>query len=813
MLFHYLLVAKRNLIRQRSFSAINIVGLALGMTCFLLIFLWVQDEKKKDNFHENAAQLYTIYQTFNANGELGGGYPTPDDLAEEMKKVFPEMQYATSYATGYELPWGHPETFQVGEKIHKFEGSRAGKDFFKMFSYELAAGTPEAALKDITSLSISRRMAELFFGTPENALGKTIRFENYLDFEVTGVFENVSSHSSLQFDYLINWEIVMAGKVAQASVNTRTFVQLEEHANANHVANKIKHFRDNHIDESAGYKVELGLQPYGDQYLQSNFVNGKPNGGRIEYVRIFSGVAIFILLIACINFMNLATARSMKRAKEVGVRKVVGSSRYHLLGQFFGESILLSFLAFLLSLALLHLILPTFNAFTDKQMSSSFADPSSWVLFISLVVITGIVAGSYPALFLSSLKPVRVLKGVVRFTSSAVFFRKGLAVFQFSLSIILLIATFVVSRQTDFVQNSHLGYDRENLIYVRLEGELQSENNYLMFKELVSKMPGIASIDRTSEAPHSMSFGVADAIDWDGKNKEITVGSNNQNAVQFENRQGSKEVVFYPSSVGYDFLELMNLSVVEGRGFSREFQTDSAAFMINETAVKQMGIKDPIGKWISAWDKKGHIIGVLKDFHIHSFHEQIKPVILDVKEDLYFGIIMIRTEPGKTKEALASLETVYKDINPSYPFTYQFLDQEYDNLYRNEKVLAKLSNVFAIVAIIISCLGLLGLVMFSTEQRIKEIGIRKVLGATELNIVNLLSKDFLLIVLISFCIAAPVAGYFMDQWLQGFAFKIDLSWWIFALAGATALFIALFTISVQAIQAAIANPTKSLKVE
>jgi ABC-type antimicrobial peptide transport system permease subunit len=380
----------------------------------------------------------------------------------------------------------------------------------------------------------------------------------------------------------------------------------------------------------------------------------------------------------------------------------------------------------------------------------------------------------------------------VRFTRAAIWFRKGLAVFQFALSIILLIATLVVSRQTNYVEHTHLGYDRENLIYIRVEGTLNPK--YAVFKEQASKMPGIEMVDRSSEAPHAMGFTVADAINWEGKEKDASVG-------------------FKPTSVGFDFIKLMNLKIVEGRDFSRAYATDSAAFMINEEAVKQMGLKDPIGKWVSAWDKKGHIIAVLKDYHTNSFHEPMNPLIMDVKEDLYFGVIMVRTEPGKTKEALTSLETVCKDINPNYPFVFQFLDVEYDKLYRNEQVTAKLSNVFALVAILISCLGLLGLVMFSAEQRIKEIGIRKVLGATVTNIVRLLSKDFLALVVVSFVIAAPVAGYFMNEWLQGFAFKISLSWWIFALAGGGALLIALLTIGVQAIQSAIVNPVKSLRAE
>jgi ABC-type antimicrobial peptide transport system permease subunit len=546
------------------------------------------------------------------------------------------------------------------------------------------------------------------------------------------------------------------------------------------------------VDKNDDVKIEIGLQRYGDQYLFSSFVNGKPQSGRIEYINIFSGVAVFILVMACINFMNLATARSIKRAKEIGVRKVVGSSRASLIAQFFGESMLLSFFALILSLSLTLILLPVFNSFTDKQISFPVNETSSWLFLICLMLLSGLVAGSYPALFMSSLKPARILKGMVRFSGASIWFRKGLAGFQFVLSMVLLIATFVVSRQTDYIQHAHLGYDRENLLYIRVEGELNPK--YAVFKEQASRMPGIAMVDRSSEAPHAMGFTVSGPINWEAKPKDASIG-------------------FKPTSVGFDFLKLMNLKIAEGRGFSKAHATDTSAFMVNEEAVKQMGLKEPIGAWVSAWDKKGHIIGVLKNYHTNSFHEPIKPLIVDVKEDLYFGVIIVRTEPGKTEEALASLEKVYRDINPNYPFAYQFVDQEYDKLYRNEQVTAKLSNAFAGLAIMISCLGLLGLVMFSAEQRTKEIGIRKVLGATVSNIVRLLSQDFLKLVLIAFCIAAPLAGYVMNQWLQNFAYKIELSLWVFIASGATTLLVALITMSVQAIKSAVADPVHSLRSE
>lgn len=812
---HYLTVAIRNVARYKAFSAINITGLALGMTCCLFIFLWVQDERRIDNFHTNGETLYNVYQSVYANGQVSADYSTPFRnregrtylLLDGIRQAVPEIEHIAFYATGYELPWGHPETFQVGDRLHKLEGSRASEDFLTMFSYPVIAGDARTALKDLSSIAISRKMAEMFFDTPENAIGKTMRHENRLDLMVTAVFENVPPQSTVKFDFLINWESHMTGRVEWASGTIRTMMQLSKTADVRAVEDKMNRFVQAQLDKKQPFRIQLGLQPYRDQYLVSNFVNGKPDGGRIEYVNIFTGVAIFILIIACINFMNLATARSVKRAKEVGVRKVVGSSRSSLIGQFLGEAIVLSFLSLVLSLALVHLLLPAFNTFTGKQIVSPVTSLSSWLVLAALMLFTGFVAGSYPALFLSSLKPARILKGVMRFSGSALWFRKSLAVFQFVISIVLLIVTVVISRQTSYVQHTHLGYDRENLIYIRVEGELSKYDKYMAFKEEASRMPGIAMIDRSSEAPHAMGFVVDD---FDGQSET----SDDNDAIKWEGKEKGASVGFKPVSVGFDFLKIMDLKIAEGRDFSRAVSTDSAdAFMVNEEAVKQMGMKDPIGKWISAWKKKGHIIGVLKDYHTHSLHEPIKPLIVDVKEYEYFGVIIARTEPGKTREALASLEQVYKAINPNFPFDYQFLDLEYEKLYRNEEIVAKLSNIFAVLAIMISCLGLLGLVMFAAEQRTKEISIRKVLGATVTNIVTLLSKDFVKLVGISFLIAAPVGGFLMQQWLDGFAYKIDLAWWIFVFAGASALLVALFTVSFQAIAAALTNPVKSLRSE
>jgi len=803
MLKNYLKIAWRNISRHKIHTAINVSGLALGMTCCLFIFLWVRDEKSIDNFHNHGKELYTLYQTVSADGKVDGSYNLPITfgngrptfLLEDLKEAVPEVQASTFYKTGYELPWGHPESFRAGEKILKMEGSRAGKDFFKVFSYPLIAGDPATVLREIGNIVISRKMAENLFGSPAKAIGQTVRYEDRSDFVVSGVFENVPKESSMHFDFLFSWEAQKKGILEYSSNNYGTYIQLAENADVEASTAKINQYLQTRLEKKEGVKVQVGLQPFGEQYLRNIFVEGRPGGGRIEYIHIFSGIAVFILIIACINFMNLATARSVRRAKEIGLRKVVGSSRAQLIGQFFGEAGLFAFLAMIFSVLLLLLFLPAFNHFTGKHIAVPFTAPGYWLALIGLVCVTGLVAGLYPALYLSSLQPVRVIKQALRFTRGAVWFRKSLTIFQFVLSISLIIATIVITRQTNYVQTTHLGYDRDNLVYIRIEGELVKMKNYLLFKERASHMPGIAMVDRASEAPHAMNFLVADDINWEGKAKNASVG-------------------FKPASVGFDFVRLMKMQIVEGRDFSPLNATDSSdAFLVNEEAVRQMGMKNPIGKWVSAWKKRGHIIGVLKDYHTQSLHEPIKPVMIDVKEYEDFGLIIVRTQTGKTREALASLATVYKGINANYAFDYQFVDEEYKHLYSSELIISQLSVLFATLAILISCLGLLGLVMFAAEQRTKEIGIRKVLGASLRQILLLFSKEFLGLIGIAFLIAAPLAWYAINFWLHDFAYRVAVSWWIFVLAGGSAVLIALLTMSYQAIKAGLANPVRSLKAD
>ncbi len=789
MIKNFFKVAVRNLWKHKGYSFLNIFGLAMGMTCSLLIILWVQHERSIDSFHVNRDRLYIVYERQYFDGKSEGGYYTPGLLPETMKKDIPEVQYASGYS------WTSFHTFQAGDKIIKENGASASEDFFRMFTYPLLQGNAQTALATPVSIAISKKMAEDFFGSAQAAMGKTVRYENKKNFTVTAVFDNLPGNSSENFDFITTWEDFKNEESwikDWGNNGPRTYIQLRADANAVAVDKKIRKFLDTYNkDQGKAFRIELHLQPYKDIYLYSNFKNGFISGGRIEYVRLFSIVAIFILLIACINFMNLTTARSVKRSKEIGVRKVVGALRAALVRQFLGEAVLLSFFALLIALIFVLLLLPGFNGLTGKHIRLPVASPAFWGMLLTLTLATGFISGSYPALMLSSFKPIRILKGSLKFSAGAAWFRKGLVVFQFTLSTLLIIGTIVIARQQSYIQSKNLGYDRENLVYIPLEGDLTA--NYALLKQKALIMPGIKEVTRISQSPTGLENGTG-GVDWDGKDPNIMP-------------------MFTQVSVGYDFTRTMKLDMKEGRDFSKDFLTDSVGYIINEAALKKIGYKDPVGKRLTFWGQKGTIVGVMKDFHFASLHDPIKPLIIRLREKENWGMALIRTEAGKTKEALASLESICKQLNPQFPFTCQFSDEEYQKLYKSEQIVEKLSNYFAFLAIFISCLGLLGLAMFTAEQRTREFGIRKVLGASTGSLFSLLSKDFLVLVLIAFVIASPLAWWAMYVWLQNFSYHISIQWWFFAIAGVLALFIALLTISFQALKAAFANPVVSLRTE
>ena len=804
MFFSNFKLSFRNIRKGGTFSTINIFGLVLGLSTFAIISLWIKAERAVDNFHENGARLYALYYAMTTpdNREIAGyeipfEFISPEwdrdvELEKELLEKIPGVEHAVSYKTGYELPWGYPCTFRYQDVRHKFSGSIASPSFFKMFSFGLLHGDPETALLGRKSLSISRKMAELFYGSTEEAIGKTIRYENLFDLQITGVFEDVPSNSTLQFDYLINWEIFQkeSGIVYSSNLSS-TFIQLDQNSDLSSVEEQIRHHLDERLVPLGITEFELGILPYKDRYLYSEFENGTPATGRIEYLRIFRGISLFIFIVALVNFLNLSAAQSIKRAKEVGMRKILGSSKRYVILLFVTEGLMLAFFSSLIVLTAINVLSPYFEQLSGREFWQTW-NLDVFANLFWLTLLAGLLGGLYPALLLSSWKPVKVLKGKPMTSRKSILLTKSLVVVQFSISILLLIVTIVVSRQSDFLRNAPLGYDRENIIYVDVEGTVNE--NYHVIKQQLLDLPGIQMVDRSSEAPHAMDFEMIDPFKWQGQEENQLVG-------------------FYPTSVGFDFMEMLDLKVVEGRAFSKAHPSDTMAFLVNETAVDEMGMQDPVGKWISAWGKKGKIIGVLKDYHINSMHKPIRPLIVDIKEDITFGKIMIKTYPSQTKQALESIESVFSALNPEFPFEYTFLDHEYNALYKHEVLVSRLSNHFSILATIISCLGLLGLAIFSAEKRTKELGIRKALGASISGIVALFSSDFMKLVLASTFIAIPIAFLALNRWLEGFAYRIELEWWLFALCALLALVVAFLTISLQALKSAKVNPAQILRSE
>jgi ABC-type antimicrobial peptide transport system permease subunit len=789
MFKNYFTVAWRNFWKNRTFSFINTVGLALGMACSLFIMLWVKDEKSVDAFHKNKDRIYSVYERQYYDGKVSAFYGTPGKFAEEVKKKFPEIEYATN------LSGGDIYAFAAGDKILKFDGTNVNNDFFKMFSFPLLAGDVENTLNSPVSMAISKKMAVAFFGSPQNALGKTLRYDNRKDLKVTAVYDDFPKRSSLQADYLINYELFLDEEQWAANWGNngpRAFIMLRKNADPKLVERKLTKFLDNYNKEQGpNFRIELGMQRYDQVYLHNTFKDGEIAGGRIQYVNLFSAVAIFILLIACINFMNLTTARSMKRSKEIGVRKVVGALRQSLVKQFLGEAIMMSFLALIIALVGAMLLLPVFNDITGKHISFPFAEGGFWLTILLLTITTGLVAGSYPAIFLSAFQPIKVLKGQLKFGRGAGLFRKGLVVFQFALSAILIIGTIVVSRQINYISTTNLGYNRENLIYLTLEGDLNTK--YELFKQRALTMPGIATVSRMTQNLTDMQNGTG-SVDWEGKDPNV-------------------RPMFTQASVGYDFTKTTGIKLAGGRDFSRELASDSAAYLINESAAAKMNYKDAVGKPLTFWGQKGFIVGVMKDFHFTSLHLPINPLIIRLREHDTWGTLMVRTKPGKTKEALATLETLCREMNPRFPFSYDFADEQYKKLYVAEQTVGKLSRYFAFLAIFISCLGLLGLTIFTAEQRTREFGIRKVLGANVGSLFALLSKEFLILVVISLLVAFPTAWWAMNKWLENFAYKEDIGITTFVIAAAASLFVALSTVSIHALRAALMNPVKSLRTE
>lgn len=798
MLRNYFTVAFRALWKSKSFSGLNMLGLSLGIACSLLILLWIRDERGVDGFHANNGRLYVLYERGISPEKVDADYENPALLGDELKKNIPEVGAAVSIDGDDDFTFRGGDDKRGAGKTIKAKGGYAGADFFTMFSFSLLGGNAATALSSPADIALSKTLACKLFGTVSAAMGQTVRRDlqnQWKNFTVRAVFDDMPPNSSLQFEFLINWKAYYEEHDWMQrwdNSGPMTVVLLKPDADPGRVAAKLTRFLGKYDAKPIqGNYVELMMQPFGEMYLHGSFKNGYLSGGRIEYVRLFTLVAIFLLLIACINYMNLTTARSLRRAREIGVRKVMGASKGSLIGQFLGEAILLAGLAMAVALIAVWLLLPAFNDITGKQILLPFTHGLFWLEAAGLGLLIGCLAGSYPALYLSSFRPVAVLKSAVRTGTGAVLFRKGLVVFQFALSILLIIGTIVVTRQVTYIQTMNLGYDREAMLSIPLEGDLIRE--YTLFKEQALHLPGVRQVTCMSEPPTDIADGTS-SVDWAGKPANF-------------------QPSFSWAVVGFDFTKTMKAQLLAGRDYSPDFPTDTTGFIINQEAASLMGLRDPIGHQLHMWDRKGAIIGVIKDFHFGSVQDPIKPLILLYKHKIDDGHILVRTNPGQTAQALAGLKQLCRQLNPAFPFSYQFSDDAYQKLYKSETLFGTLSHYFAFLAILISCLGLLGLAIFTAEQRTREIGIRKVLGAGIGQLFMLLARDFLLLVLLAFVIASPVAAWAMQRWLEGYAYHTPLSGAIFVAAGVLAFAIALLTVSFHAVRTALANPVESLRAE
>jgi putative ABC transport system permease protein len=777
----------RNLWKNKFYTSINIIGLAIGLAVSILIMLWVQDELSFDRFHKNHAQLYQVLENQKyGTGEVYTFSSTPAPLAQVLKKDFPDIMYASR------VSWGNEHLFNYGEKHIDEFGLYVDPDFLKMFSFPLTLGDPNKVLIEPNTLLISETLASKYFGL-ENPVGKMIRVDEDRQYKVEGVFKDAPSNSTLEFSFLMPVadyiKLYMNNEERWDNNNIQAFVQLRKESDPNVVTAKISDLLPKkHADQ---VNVKLFLSPAADWYLRSSFKDGKNTGGRIAYVNLFIVVAIFILLIACINFTNLATAQATKRSKEVGVRKVIGANKVSLVRQFLGESLMLSFFAGLLSILFVLPVLPWINQLLQRKLNIDFSNLSYLFVFIGIILIAGLLSGIYPALVLSSFQPIKVLKGVTAgIKGKSYLLRKSLVIIQFVISVVMIIGTIIIYQQIKYFQSKNLGYKTENLIYFSSAGV--PEQQYESFKNELAGVQGVKGVTRSS-------------INFTGSN-------NSTSNVKWNGKLNEKEVLFSLINTDYDLLNTFGIELKEGRNFSKGFGADTSNYIINEEAVRRMNLKGPVvGQPLELSERKGTIIGVAKDFHFSSMHGPIEPVIIRARD--WTWTYYLRIDGQNTASILKNIEAVYKKRIPERPFSFKFMDQEYESMYKSEMQIGELAKWFSILAIFISCLGLFGLVSLTAIQRTKEIGIRKVLGASVTNLLGLLSKDFLILVLIAACIAFPFAWWLMNTWLQDFSYHINIQWWVFLLSGCAVVLIALITVSFQAVKTAMSNPVKSLRME
>lgn len=790
MIKNFFKVAFRNLRRNKGFSAINIIGLSIGMAGAVMILLWIQNEVSYERFHEKKDRIYTVWNKAMIDGKLTAWDATPKVLARTLEKDLPEVEQAAR------VNWSGSPIFSIGDKKFAIRGNIVDSNFLQIFSFPLLEGTPENVLNDPHNIVITEQLAIKLFGKNVDAVGKVIMINHTDNVRVTGVLKDLPNNTAFDFEYLMPWSYLRkkgGDDNSWANTGTKTYLLLKPNARLASVEPKIKMIQQKYFDNAKEMKWQVFLYPISRWHLYSNFENGYETGsGRITFVRLFGIIAAFILLIACINFMNLSTARSEKRAKEVGIRKVMGAQKFSLITQFIGESILLALIAGAIAMIIVQINLPAFNQLTQKKLFIPFSHLYFWLAAIGFIIFTGLLAGSYPAFFLSSFQPVKVLKGAFKKVNTLIAPRKVLVVLQFTFAITLIICTLIVKQQIDYAKNRQTGYDRNNLVYFYLSDDI--EKSYSLLKNDLLQS-GVANAVTKASAPLTASWSNGMGQEWEGKDP------NNKTDFRKYNEDGG-----LGKTAGLQFIMGRDIDV-------GKYPTDSSAVILNEAALKVMNFKNPIGQIIREGGQQWHVVGVIKDFILESPYQQIKPMLIYGPKSSFSIILAKLNDKNTIATNLQAMETIVKKYDPDYLFLSNFIDEEYAHKFEDENRVGVLAGLFAGLTIFISCLGLFGLATYMAETRIKEIGVRKVLGASVTNVATLLSTDFVKLIVISIVIASPIAWFTMHKWLESYTYRINISWFVFVAAGLLAVVIALITVSFQSIKAAMANPVKSLRAE
>ena len=793
MIKTHLKIAWRNLRRNPLFSLINILGLSTGLASAFLIFFWVTDEMTVDTFHENDPRLYQILMRSEENGVIKIHEGTQGPLAEALEKDLPEVEDAVS-VMNLERE-GMAITFSDEENTFKTEGLFANKNFFNVFSFPLIRGSIDQVLQDKDAIVVSENFALKLFGSVDEALNRQIKYSFFgkeQSGKITGVFEDVPSNSTMKFSFVGTKKKLLEDLWTNGkewyNTGPQTYLVLKPGADIATFNKKIDRFVDKYLD---GNMFSLFTRKYSDAYLKGNYVDGIQSGGRITYVRLFSFIAILVLLIACINFMNLSTARVSRRFKEIGIKKTVGGTKRTLVVQFLTESIFLTCLSLILALLLVFLLIPAFNYVSGKELDLQLIFQNAPLLILA-TLLTGLISGSYPAFYLSGFSPLATLKGAFKTHGGELFTRKGLVVFQFMASLVLIISVLIINNQLNFALTKPIGYQKDNIVQIDLEGK--AYDNIPFFFDEIEKIEGVERVGGLSQSIVREDGGSSTyGIDWAGKPADL-------------------EVDFIVRNVDKNLTQTLNIEMVEGEPFNEKLGSPESYVLFNEEAIRIMGLENPVGQKINLWGEDKTILGVMKDFHTASVMQPISPVVFKYSPN-NLALAMVRIHSGSEMKTIENLKRLYTDYNPGYNFNFTFQDQMFNAQYSSEQRILSLSKYFAILAVFISCLGLFGLAAFNNEMRVKEIGVRKVLGSSTYAILQLLFLDFLKLVLIAILIATPVAWYLMSGWLQQFAYRTNIGWAVFAIASILTILIALATVSFQAIKAASANPVKSLRTE